>query len=66
MGAGGGSRIKISDEAQRILDRVKEHLEAFNGGKCTNAEALDWLLKDSIEYGSPNMRSFVSAEWPTA
>lgn len=59
------TRVQISDEARRIIDRAIEHLRDYDGKPCTNARALDWLLQDILEFGSPIAKSLVRDEWPS-
>jgi hypothetical protein len=52
-------RIQVSDETAAMIEKAKSQMRGWNGQKrISDAAALDWLLQDIREYGSPVVRAF--------
>ena len=58
--------VKPSPEAEEMLEKAKQQIKGMKGQhfKVTHTEALDWLLKDLCEYGSPIVSSWARSCWP--
>lgn len=57
-------RITIGAEACILIGLALEQMHGFDGKTHTTKEALDWLLRDSAEYGSPVVGSWARSLWP--
>jgi hypothetical protein len=45
--------IAVSERADQMIEQAMNHIQGMAGKRYTRKEALDWLLRDMAEYGSP-------------
>lgn len=65
----GRHAVTISDEAWSMIERAKQKLNtdgSVTGRTFNRREALDWLLRDLCEYGSPVVGAWARDTWPDA
>lgn len=63
---GRGVVVKLSRQAEALVNQAIEQIKGQKGQhvRVTRSEALDWLLQDSVYYGSPVVRSWAKKVWP--
>lgn len=58
-------RVVLSPQAEELVDLAIRQIKGSKGQwvRVTRTEALDWLLKDFLYYGSPVVRSWARKVW---
>lgn len=57
-------RPPITTEAEAMIRWAQGFLKGFDGKSHGTTEALDWLLRDACEYGSPTVGAQARKTWP--
>lgn len=59
--------LKPSEQSMVMLEKAKDHIRALKGSqhrRVTGTEALDWLLQDMVNHGSPVAKAWAQEVWP--